>query len=233
VTLGFIAVFVTVGLLASAGVQLVIGAAPWFMIPVGAALAVLGIAGLFGRQFRIALPAIRFRSGNGVIAMAGFGVAYAVGSLTCALPLFIAGVAGTFTRLGLFAGIATFMAYALGMGAFVTGLGLITAHTSGAITRRLRRASRLVPAVASTLEALVGLYLVFYWITDLINPFSTTAATRVVGTIQGAVNGALSTSPLLIGFALGVTVLAGFVVAAWSTRRRPASNRMENDPDEH
>lgn len=231
VTLGFIAVFATVGLLASAGVQLVIGAAPWFMIIVGVALAVLGIAGLFGRQFRVALPAIRFRSGSGVIAMAGFGVAYAVGSLTCALPLFIAGVAGTFTRLGLFAGIATFVAYALGMGAFVTGLGLITAHASGEIVRRLRRASRLVPAVANTLEALVGLYLVFYWVTDLIDPFSTTAATRAVGTIQGAVNGALSTSPLLIGCALGVTVLAGFAVAAWSTRRRPAPDRMRHAPD--
>ena len=77
--------------------------------------------------------------------------------------------------------------------------------------------------------ALVGLYLVFYWVTDLIDPFSTTAATRAVGTIQGAVNGAISTSPLLIGGALGVTVLAGFAV--WSTRRRPAPDRVRHAPD--
>jgi cytochrome c-type biogenesis protein len=231
VTLGFIAVFATIGLLASAGAQLVIEAAPWFMIVVGVSLVLLGIAGLFGRQLRVALPAIRFRSGDGVIAMAGFGVAYAVGSLTCALPLFVAGVAGTFTRLGPFAGVATFVAYALGMGSFVTGLGLIAAHASGEIVRRLRRAGRLVPALANTLEALVGLYLVFYWVTELVDPFSTSAVTRAVGTIQGAVSDALSDSLLVIGCALGVTVVAGFAVAAWSTRRRPAPDRMENAPD--
>lgn len=233
VTLGFIAVFATVGLLASAGVQLVIDAAPWLMIVVGVSLAVLGTAGLFGRQARIAVPVMRFRSGTGAIAMAGFGVAYAVGSLTCALPLFIAGVAGTFTRLGLVAGVATFVAYALGMGALVTGLGLIAAHASGGLVRTLRRAGRLIPTLANALEALVGVYLIDYWVTELVDPLSTTAASRAVATIQGAVNGALSDFPLLIGCALAMTVLAGFAVAAVSTRHRPAPARMENDPDGH
>jgi cytochrome c-type biogenesis protein len=228
VTVGFVAIFATVGLVASTGVQLVIGVAPWFMIVVGAALAVLGIAGLLGRQLRPVLPAIRFRSGNGAIAMAGFGVAYAVGSLTCALPLFIAGVAGTFTRLGILDGIATFVAYALGMGVFVTALGLITVHASGEVSRRLRRASRLVPAIANSLEALVGLYLVFYWVNDLVDPFSASGLTGVVGTVQGAASRWISDSPLVVGCALGVTVLVGFAVAAWSTRRRPAPGRAED-----
>lgn len=231
VTLGFLAVFATVGLLASAGVQLVIAAAPWFMIIVGAALAVLGIAGLFGRQLTIALPAIHFRSGNGALAMVGFGIAYAIGSLTCALPLFVAGVASTFTRLGALAGVATFVAYALGMGTLVTGLGLVTVHASGEIARHLRRASRLVPAIANTLEALVGLYLILYWVTDLTDPLSITAASRAVGTIQAAVSSTVSDSPLVIGCTLGGLVLAGFAIAAWSTRR-PGPDRMENSSDE-
>ena len=238
VTLGFIAVFATVGLLASAGAQWVIGTVPWFMILFGAALTVLGVAGLLGRQLRIPLPAIRFRSGTGAIAMAGFGVAYAVGSLTCALPLFIAGVAGNFTRLGLLPGIATFVAYALGMGTLVTGLSLITVHFSGELTRRLRRASRLVPVLANALEAIVGLYLVFYWVSDLIDPLSITTVTRTVGAIQGAISSALSDSPLLIGCALGATVIAGFAIAAWSTRRRAEPDTiqpetMENSSDGH
>jgi cytochrome c-type biogenesis protein len=238
VTLGFIAVFSTVGLLASVGAQWIIATVPWFMILFGAALAVLGVAGLLGRQLRISLPTIRFRAGTGAIAMAGFGVAYAVGSLTCALPLFVAGVAGTFTRLGLLPGIATFAAYALGMGTLVTGLALITVHASGELSRRLRRASRFVPVIANTLEAIVGLYLVFYWVTDLINPLSITAATRTVGAIQGAISGVVSDSPIVIGCALGATVIAGFAIAAWSTRRRPLPDTiqphsMENSSDGH
>jgi cytochrome c-type biogenesis protein len=233
VTLGFIAVFATVGLLASATAQWVIGEAPWFMIVFGAVLAVLGVSGLFGKHFRIGLPTIRFRSGNGAIAMAGFGCAYAVGSLTCALPLFIAGVAGTFTRLGLFAGIATFVAYALGMGTFVTGLSLITINISGFRSRRLRWASRLVPVLGNSLEIIVGLYLVFYWVADLMDPLSRTAATSTVGAIQGAISGVLSDSPLMIGCALGATVVAGFAIAAWSTRRRTTPDRVEKGSDGH
>lgn len=238
VTLGFILVFASVGLAASVGAQWIIETVPWFMIVFGAGLAVLGVAGLLGRQLRIPLPTIRFRSGTGAIAMTGFGVAYAVGSLTCALPLFIAGVAGSFTRLGLLPGIATFVAYALGMGTLVTGLALITVHASGELARRLRRASRLVPNLANALEALVGLYLVFYWGSELIDPRSITVFTRTVATIQGAISGALSGSPLLIGSALGAIVIAGFAIAAWSSRSRPqhtlvTPERTEIHPDEH
>ena len=42
----------------------------------------------------------RLGSGRGALAMVGFGVTYAVASLTCALPLFLAAVAGSFGRLG-------------------------------------------------------------------------------------------------------------------------------------
>ncbi|QNE45891.1 hypothetical protein F1C58_02510 [Glaciihabitans sp. INWT7] len=221
VTLGFIAVFATVGLLASVAAQWIIATAPWFMIGFGAALAVFGVAGLWGRHPRISLPAVRFRSGTGVVSMAGFGVAYAVGSLTCAFPLFLAGVSGTFARLGLLPGIATFVAYGLGMGTLVTGLSLITVRAGGGISRRLRRASRLVPIVANILEATVGLYLVFYWVTDLVDPHAVTAVTRAVGTIQQAVSNAVSTAPFVVACALGATVIVGFAIAAFSARRHP------------
>jgi cytochrome c-type biogenesis protein len=232
VTLGFIAVFATVGLLASVAAQWIIATAPWFMIGFGAALAVFGVAGLRGRQLRISLPAVRFRSGTGVVSMAGFGIAYAVGSLTCAFPLFLAGVAGTFTRLGLLPGIAAFVAYGLGMGTLVTGLSLITVRAGSGITRRLRRASRVVPVVANILEATVGLFLVFYWVSDLIDPRSVTAVTRAVATIQQGVSTAVSTSPLVVAGVLGATVIAGFAIAAWSARRYPHPDSRENSSND-
>jgi cytochrome c-type biogenesis protein len=101
--------------------------------------------------------------------MVGFRAAYAVGSLACALPFFLAGIAGTFTRLGMFAGMAIFVAYANGMGPFFTGLGLFASHVSGAAVKLLRLASRLLPMVANAPKLLIGVDLVCCWVTNFGN----------------------------------------------------------------
>jgi cytochrome c biogenesis protein CcdA len=218
-TVGFIAVFGSVGLLAAAGATLIIAAAPWIMILVGALLAVLGIAGLFGRQFRPSLPVTRFRRGRGAVAMTGFGIAYAIGSLTCALPLFLAGVASTFTRLGFANGMFTFLAYALGMGVFCTAVALITIHASAGATRHLRRASRWVPVLANALEVLVGGYLIFYWIGEMTGPLSALPLIGLIGSVQTAISGWMADSSLAVGCVLGVVVVAATVLVGWSVRR--------------
>ncbi|MCU1584988.1 MAG: hypothetical protein JWM49_1544 [Microbacteriaceae bacterium] len=228
-TVGFIAVFGAVGFLAAAGAALIVTVAPWIMILVGASLAVLGIAGLFGKQFRPTLPVTHFRRGHGAVAMTGFGVAYAIGSLTCALPLFLAGVASTFTRLGFANGMFTFLAYALGMGVFCTAVALLTIHASAEATRHLRRASRWVPALANALEVLVGCYLILYWIGDMTHPLSASPLAGLIGSMQTAISGWMASSSLAVGCVLGTVVVAATVLVGWSIRREAVYEEETHD----
>lgn len=201
VTAGFILTFGLAGVLVASGMALIGEWIPWVMLGVGAALAALGVSALAGRHVSIRLPAVRFRSGRGVAAMAGFGVAYAVGSLSCTLPLFLAGVVSTFTRAGFLSGLLSFVAYALGMGVFV-------------------------PIAASVLVTVVGLYLVYYWGTDLIDPLASTPVTNAVASVQTVVSGWLTASPVGAA-AVGAVTLAGIGALVWNSMRR-ANRREEN-----
>jgi len=219
VTAGFVLTFGIAGALVSSGVALIAGWIPWVMLGVGAALAALGISGLAGKHLAFRLPVIRFRNGTGAIAMAGFGVAYAVGSLSCTLPLFLAGVASSFTRAGILSGLMTFVAYALGMGVFIIAASLIAAQLGAESLRVLRPVTRFVPVIASVLVTAAGAYLIYYWATDLIDPLATTPITKVIDALQSTVSDWLTASPIGAVVA-AVIVIGGLGAIAWRASKR-------------
>jgi cytochrome c biogenesis protein CcdA len=224
VTAGFVLVFGLLGILVEAGIDVVLGWVPWVMIPVGLAMALIGAAAALGRPLRVVGPRRRLGSGRGVLSMIGFGVTYAVASLTCALPLFLAAVVGSFGRLGFFDGLGTFVAYALGMGLFLMVAGLVVAHAGAAPLRRLRPISRVVPRLAGGVLGLVGAYLAFYWASFVVDPSSTPEPIGAVEHVQGIVTSWLSGSPRVIGSVLGAILLGAIAVGGLSVRvtRRPA-----------
>ena len=226
VTAGFVITFGIAGLLVSSGMTLIAGWIPWVMLGVGAALAALGIGGLAGKHLAIRLPAVQFHNGSGAIAMAGFGVAYAIGSLSCTLPLFLAGVASSFTRAGILNGLMTFVAYALGMGVFVIAASLIAAQLGAESLRTLRPLARFIPLVASALVTAAGFYLIYYWAIDLIDPLATTSLTKAINTLQAAVSSWLAASPIAV-LAATVIILAGVGALVAKSMRR-VNRREEN-----
>jgi cytochrome c-type biogenesis protein len=217
VTAGFVLAFGSAGLLVESGMILIIDWVPWLMILFGVAMVALGVLTFLGRSLRLPLPVIPFSTGRTALAMAGFGVAYATASLSCALPLFLAGVGGAFTRVGFLGGVATFVAYALGMGVFVTAASLIAAHVGVVALRRVRPVARVLPHVMAAVPVVVGLYLVYYWFSDLVAPLTTPTLSRLVDNVQSVVSAALSSSPLA-GVVLGAIVVAGFVLIAAAAR---------------
>lgn len=222
VSIGFILVFGVLGLLVEGGISLVVGWVPWVMIPLAVAMTVVGVLTALGRQVQVRLPALR---GSGrsrhVVGMAGFGVAYAVASLSCALPVFLAGVAGSFGRLGFLAGTATFVAYALGMGLLLVALSLVVAHLGISGLRRIRPVTRFVPRVTGVVLTLVGLYLCLYWVSDLVDPAATLAPVRIVEDVQSSLSSWLAGSSRLIGLVLGVAVVVVLMLLAAVSSRRP------------
>jgi cytochrome c-type biogenesis protein len=116
-TAGFVIVFGVLGIAVKVGLGSAAGWVPWIMVPVGVACLAAGGAIGAGRQLRFHLPAVALPPGRGrTVTLVVFGVGYAVASLSCALPLFLVGVADSFARRGVALGLACGLAYALGMG---------------------------------------------------------------------------------------------------------------------
>ena len=96
VALGFLAVFAVAGGLVSWVTHDVYEVTPWVTVGVGAVLVGLGIAMLLGRQIKVPLPRLdRGGRTRGLGSMFVFGVSYAIASISCTLPVFLAQVSST------------------------------------------------------------------------------------------------------------------------------------------
>jgi len=218
ITIGFVGVFGVAALLAAGGAAVV---APWvteFMILFGLVLVVVGILEIAGRTIRLPVPVMRYAEGHGPFAMAGFGAAYAVGSLSCSLPIFLAGVAGAFTRGGFAAGLGAFGAYALGMGVFTTAASVLTSVAGTGALRRLSGATRYFPVVAGCIGTIVGGYLVFYWGSVWLDPAVASAASRGIDGWLSGIQGMIDGNARMLGALLGIAVVAATATVAIVSR---------------
>ena len=161
VTAGFVVVFAVAGVILDRVSTSFQQRLPFVTLVVGALVVLAGIAVLSGRK--VALPTLITRnrtSGRGVVSMVGFGVTYAVSSLSCTVGPFLAIVAVGRRRSAL-SGLATYGSYAAGMGIVVAALaiGVVIARSP---RNALRRASRYAPKVGGTMMILSGSYSMWY-----------------------------------------------------------------------
>ena len=235
VTAGFLLVFLLAGVAVGLGGTLALAWTPWVMVAVGVAIFVFGVATLAGRAPTLTLPTPGLRPGRGAMAMIVYGVTYAIGSLSCSLPLFLASVTERFTHLGGWAGVGTVLAYGLGMGFFVTGTGIVASLAGVNAARRIRPLARIVPLVGGIVLVASGAYLALYWTFDILAPETTVGIVAVGSTVQQAVSSWLSTHSLRVGIAAGAIVLTSFAIIAATEARRPqpAPATLERTPIGH
>ena len=237
-TAGFVAVFAAVGALVSAGMSAFMIATPYVGITVGAALAVIGVLTAAGRHVSLRLPwsgrSLGGR-GRGPRAMVGFGVSYALVSLGCALPVFLAGVAGAFTRGGVGEGLGAFVAYGLGMGAVLTALAVVIAVAPRAKLRSLRAAGGRLQRPAGVLVGLVGAYIVYYWVAGgLLDSKAGSGPINTVDALAARVASAFAAAGPALGLGLVGVVAAAVVLArlaALAGRRRSGGGIRDVAPD--
>lgn len=236
----FIVVFGVVGLLVTAGALLVIDVVPWLAIVVGVGLAVAGIAMLRGWKPVVTLPqrsgGVRARGWRSVML---FGFSYAVASLSCTLPVFLAVVAGTITSTDLASGVATFVAYGVGMSLVLVAVTIAVALTRGSFVQRLRRASRHVDRAAAVLLLVAGVYIAFYWAFTLAVPAGSDGgmwgwlAEGPVGFVEGlstwVVNN-LERWALPVSLVLGGIVFAGLWISFGPGDERAEPEAVEESP---
>jgi cytochrome c-type biogenesis protein len=168
-TLGFVAIFAVVGLAIGAGGRALISAFPVGGLLVGVALAGLGAwLAVSGRGLGIlaasrAMGHVQLKDDLGSLFL--FGVAYAVTSLACTLPIFLVVAGSALAAGGPAAGAGQFVSYALGMGTVLTAVILATAFFQGVVQRSLRRVVPYVHRLAASFLLGAGIFVVNYWLT--------------------------------------------------------------------
>jgi cytochrome c biogenesis protein CcdA len=163
VSAGFLAVFSAIGLVVYHLTAQVYEWSAVITMVIGAVLVVLGIAMLRGYEPVVNLPKLQ-RGGRtqGRGSMFVFGVSYAIASLSCALPLFIGTVAGTFRRESALASMGSFVAYALGMTLVLLAVTVSLGMARRGLVTRLRRALPHVTRASGLLLVVAGAYLAHY-----------------------------------------------------------------------
>ncbi|MEE8362719.1 MAG: cytochrome c biogenesis protein CcdA [Dehalococcoidia bacterium] len=171
VGLGFALLFGTVGFALAEGARSIVQWFPWIGLGVGVLVGLLGGYILGGGKLyssfassaasRIGDP--RDSSMRGYFL---FGISYAIASLSCTLPIFLALVTSSLATGGVLYATAQFLAYAVGMTFVITVLTVSIAVFRGALVGRLRNLLRYTQPVSAVLLLAAGAYIVFYWLTE-------------------------------------------------------------------
>ena len=166
--LGFLLVFGTFGLIVAPLASSLQRYLPAVTVVIGAVMVVLGVWLLSGREMTALLP----RSARGAPtarlgSMFGYGVAYAVASLSCTIGPFLAVTTSSFAAGSVVGGVAGFLAYGLGMALVVGVLAVTVALAGHGAATRVKRLLPYVNRVAGALLVLVGLYVGYYGVYEL------------------------------------------------------------------
>ncbi len=169
VSAGFALFFGIVGAIVSAGGTLLMDAAPWFSLVIGAGLVLMGIWLLLGNHLSVSFTQ-RISSKIGdprQVSLTGFflfGVAYAITSLGCTLPIFLMVIGGAIASGDFADGMIQFISYSLGMGAVLLILTLGMAFLKeGVVVGKLRAIMPHIQKISGVFIVLAGLYTIYYW----------------------------------------------------------------------
>lgn len=232
VSAGFVAVFITAGLIVSAGLRSLVGYVPWVAVVIGAALVVLGAAMLAGRHVGISLGE-RLRPGTdrGWRRMVVFGAAYAIASLSCTLAVLLAVVAQALATHNPVQMLAVFAAYGVGSATVLTALAVSGAVAKAGLARVIRRLLPVAGRIGGAVLVASGAYLVSYWLPALRSGSGRGRAAvgwpdRLSARLTELLDGHTTLFALLATLLVG----AGVGVALWARRNSaPVADETEVD----
>jgi cytochrome c biogenesis protein CcdA len=170
-TAGFVVVFGVMGLVWGRVSGLLGNRLSWVTVVLGIGLVIMGIAMIRGFTPVIGIPKLSL-SGDGRETWSVFlyGLSYAVASLSCTIGVFVATVTTTFDDQGFIDGVATFLAYGLGMGALVAILTVAVSFAREGIVTAMRRLLPHIGRISGGLMILAGAFVAYYgwWETQIL-----------------------------------------------------------------
>lgn len=221
---GFVTVFGVFGLVIS---PLIVSAQrylPFATVVIGVLLVALGGWLLAGRDITVMLPKLSGGAPSARLgSMYGYGVGYAVASLSCTIAPFLAAVSTTFKQGSMLTGVLAFLCYAVGMaitvGVAALAVALAGASAAGALRRLLPHINRMVGAVV----LLTGLYVTYYGYYEIRLFFTDAGPDDPVIAAAAGVQGRLLGLVATLGAGPLAAVLAVLVLVAilgWRPLRR-------------
>ncbi len=166
VTLGFVVVFGIMGIVWSSVSSWLGGRLPYVTMVIGVALIGLGIAMLRGYEPIINLPKLQLSERRRELSsMFLYGVSYAIASLSCTIGVFIAVTSTTLANSSFAEGVATFVAYGLGMGATLAVLTIAVALAKEGLVVSFRNLLPHIHTISGVLLILAGMFVAYYaWV---------------------------------------------------------------------
>lgn len=168
-TAGFAVIFGLVGVIVGVGGRWLMGIFPYAGLLIGVAMVGLGVWLLASHRNLGILAASRVSvtPERSLFSMMLFGVAYAVSSLSCTLPVFLVVVGGALSGGGWETSLAQFLGYALGMGTVFAAVTVSTSLFKQAVEGWLRRILPHVHRVSALFLVGAGVYLIYYWVFEV------------------------------------------------------------------
>lgn len=230
--LGFLAVFGAFGALTVSLASTVQRYMPYVTLVVGAVLLALGVWLLTGRELAVGWNRLagsgRWAPNSRLGSMFGYGVGYAIASLSCTVGPFLAVTASSLRSGSTLTAVAVYAAYAAGIALVVGVLAVAVALASSGTVDRMRRILPFVNRVSGAILVIVGLYVAYYGWFELRLFAGGSAQDPVIGAagrIQRTLSGWVYTHgawPWLAALAVLVTLA---LVAVVRQSRRSHRNR--------
>lgn len=229
-TVGFVAVFAVFGALVAPLAWSIEKYLPVVTIVVGVLLVVAGGWLLAGHT--LALPALRRRGvapAQSWRSQVGYGISFALVSLSCTLGPFLAVTGSALSAGGPADVVASFVVYAVGMGAVVTVLaaGVVL---SSSVAVRMRRAVPVINRLSGLLLVVAGAYVAWYgWFELRVLAGATTRDPVVTAALS--LQGRLTRTVIDLGVApvLGAAIAVVAVGASLALRHRAGNKQVPAD----
>jgi len=166
VTSGFVLICGAVGGVIAAGGQWLVGAFPYVGLVIGVSMVGLGLWTLLSDRTLSILGGgkVNIERERGLKNAFMFGMAYAVGSLSCTLPIFLVVVGTSLTGGGVASSFGQFVGYALGMGTIIFLVTIGAALFRRAMGRWMRLVTPYIHRLGAMFLVGAGAYLVYYWL---------------------------------------------------------------------
>jgi cytochrome c biogenesis protein CcdA len=237
---GFVIVFGGFGVLTVSAASTVQRYLPYVTLFIGAVLVALGIWLLTGRE--IASPrrlagSTRWAPTARLGSMFGYGISYAIASLSCTVGPFLAVTAAGLRGGSAIGAAAVYLAYAAGFTLVVGVLAVAAALATSAVVDRMRRIVPYVNRISGALLLIVGVYVGYYGLYEIElfagngNPEDPVIA--AAGRLQGALAGWVHRHgawPWLVALALLVLSAAAWRATAGGRYRRADRATAGDEP---
>src|SRR3989338_4071344 len=167
VSLGFMVLFTIVGLIVSSIGSRVLRFIGFFDFAVGLLLVIIGLMFLLGKNVNLSfvtnfgerLKENKFQ--NKYLSFFLYGMGFALASLGCTLPIFLAIVAASVKMHGILNGMMVFAVFAAGMSIFMVAFTIAVALSKKIVEVTLRKWLPYVYKLGAIIVILAGFYLMY------------------------------------------------------------------------